>query len=110
MYAISPGQNTLMIVLGNDGNSTTPCAGQNANAHAVDFATLASLPSPIGTIYAVNGSIELTGPGAIAGILDAGVDVRILGSNQKLGMQYDLQQAVTTINTGTLTYQSYIEY
>lgn len=110
MYAIAPGQNTLMIVLGNDNNSTTPCAGQSANAHAVDFATLASLPSPIGTIYAVNGSIELTGPGAIAGILDAGFDVRILGSNQKLGMQYDLQQAVTTINTGTLTYQSYIEY
>jgi hypothetical protein len=109
-YGIIAGQNTLMIVLGNDDNSTTPCAGQRTNAHAVDFATVASLPSPIGTIYAANGSIEITGPGAVAGVLDAGTDIRILGTNQKLGMQYDLQQANTTMNTGTLTYESYIEY
>ena len=108
-YAATLGQNTLMIALGSDG-VTDPCFNENHTVHAVDFATIANTVGPIGTFFAPNGSIDITGGGAVAGALDAGIDIRLEGTNTKLGMQYDSKQANTTMNTGTLDFQSYIEY
>jgi hypothetical protein len=107
VYQTAPGQNTLMIVLGLDGPAN-PCS--STNLHAVDFQAMLTAPAPIGTIFAPNGSIDLTGDGALSGAFDAGDDLIIEGTNTNQGMQYDIKQASTTINTGTLTFQSYIEY
>ena len=104
-YATDASANTLMLVLGLD-NAGDPCSSQNV--HAVDFAIAGSL-NPIGTIYAANGSIDLTGSGSIAGALDAGFDILLEGSNPSQGLQYSLVQANTSLNTGTLTFQSYSE-
>jgi type II secretory pathway pseudopilin PulG len=108
-YAIDPARNTLMLVLGLD-NATDPTPCSSTNTHAVDFTMGAASPDPIGTIYAANGSIDLTGSSSIVGALDAGKDIILNGSNAKTGMQYSLQQGATTLNTGTLTFESYIEY
>jgi type II secretory pathway pseudopilin PulG len=106
-YTTLVGQNTLMLVLGSD-NAINPCSTNNV--HAVDFQTISGVINPIGTIFAPSGSIDLTGSGALTGALDSGADVRIEGTNDKLGMQYDMKQATTTLSTGSLTFQSYIEY
>jgi hypothetical protein len=107
-YAASPGQNTLMLVLGNDAMAQ-PCSA--SNTHAVDM-HMASSQNEIGTIYAPSGSIALMGSGSILGAVDAGADVMLEGTNYTPGggMQYDLTQAQTTMPTGALTYNSYFEY
>ena len=110
-YAATAGQNALMLVLGFDQASSsagTPCDA--ANAHAIDLEVGASGENAVGTLYAPNGSIELTGAGTLLGAVDAGNDLLFNSSNVKAGMQYDAAQAQTTLNTGTLTYNSYIEY
>jgi len=93
-YTIVPKANSLMLALG----SVTINAPNTASA------------SPVGTIFAPNGTIDITGPGSIAGAFDAGADVVILGTNTATGMQYDTAQQATTIDTGALTFSSYIEY
>ncbi len=104
-YQIAPGNNTLMIVLGSDGAST-PCN----NTHAVDIVLTNDAMPPFGTIFAANGSIDLSGGGSVIGAFDASRDLILEGSNAKVGMQYDAQQAATSLYTGTLGFQSYIEY
>ncbi|HXW75865.1 MAG TPA: hypothetical protein VEJ20_00480 [Candidatus Eremiobacteraceae bacterium] len=102
-YSASPGQNTLMLVLGSDA-AQQPC--DTNNTHAIDLTM--SGTNPIGTIYAANGSVALMGGGYITGAVDAGQGVLLEGTGT--GMQYDLAQADTTMNTGTLTYNSYFEH
>jgi len=108
-YATSSGQNTLMLVLGID-NATDPQPCSASNVHAVDYNMSATSSDSIGTIYAANGSIDLTGIGSVIGVVDAGNDVLIQGSNTTQGFEYNLAQAKTSMNTGTLAFQSYIEY
>jgi len=96
-------------VLGID-NATSPQPCSAANLHAVDFQMSSSSSDSIGTIYAANGSIDLSGFGSIAGVVDAGSDILIEGSNTKQGLQYSIAQSKTALNTGTLAFQSYIEY
>lgn len=104
-YTTSPGQNALMLVLGADGSAPTQCSHQNA----IDF-EIEGAPSSFGTLFAPNGSIGLTGAGSISGAVDAGSNVLLKGSSTTKGLQYDAQQATTVLNTGTLTYSSYMEY
>lgn len=108
-YTAMGGENSLMLVLGQDAATSTACS--STNLHAVDFQVNGPGATPIGTIYAANGSIELTGPGSFFGAVDAGTDVLFdITDTKKNDIQYDAAQASTTLNTGTLTYSSYIEY
>jgi hypothetical protein len=111
-YTALAGQNSLMLALGLDSSPADPnkvCSGNNS--HAVDFdVNNGPIATSIGTIYAPYGSIDLTGPGSFVGAVDAGTDVLFEISDPKSVMQYDAAQASTTLNTGTLTYSSYIEY
>lgn len=108
-FTTAPGANTLTVVLGIDQASLSNSCSAN-NSHALDFQTLAGTASTIGTIFTPHGSINLTGSGSIAGAVDAGANVYLAGSDTTHGMQYDMNQATTSINTGTLTFNSYFEY
>lgn len=89
-YLAAPKQNSLLLVLG---AVTLNAAGA----------------SPIGTIFAPTGDITISGPGSIAGALDSGANIYIEGTDTKSGMQYDTAQENTTVNTGALTFSTYIE-
>lgn len=104
-YSTTQKSNVMLVALGAD-NSSSSCS--STNLHAIDLAV--STPVSVSTLFTPNGSIAVSGPGALAGALDAVGDVLLDGTDTKMGMQYDIAQQQTTIDTGTLTFGSYFEH
>ena len=102
-YRVPVGNNTLMLVLGNDPGSINPCG-----VSATDAVSLApsSGTESVGTVYAANGSLAVTGGGILQGAFDAGNNVDLAGLAGS-ALQYDAKQAQTTMATGTMTYTAY---
>jgi hypothetical protein len=102
-YVVTIPGNTLLIVLGQDPGGINPCGSSATDA--LSLSPTAGV-EPIGTVFAANGSVAIGGTGTVQGALDGGVNVDIGGSTGST-IQYDAEQAVTTMTTGTMTYTAY---
>jgi len=102
-YMTSMPTNALLIVLGNDPGPGNPCG---TGADALSLMPTAGV-EPVGTVYAANGSVSVSGTGTVQGALDGGINVDIAGSSAAAAIQYDAAQASTTMTTGTMTYTAY---
>jgi hypothetical protein len=102
-YLVPVGNNTLMLVLGNDPGSINPCGVSSTDAVSL---SPASGTESVGTVYAASGSVSITGAGLLQGALDAGTNVDLAGLAGS-ALQYDAKQAQTTMATGTMTYTAY---
>lgn len=102
-YMTSMPTNALLIVLGNDPGLSNPCG---SGADALSLMPTAGVEA-VGTVYAANGSVSVSGTGSVQGALDGGINVDIAGSSAAAAIQYDAAQASTTMTTGTMTYTAY---
>jgi hypothetical protein len=104
-FLTSAGQNSLLLVMGVDPAPSSPCG---SGSTAVDLEQPSGI-TPIGTVYAANGSLYMGGASTQSGALDASGDILIGGASSS-NFIYDATQAQTTLTTGTLTYTAYNEY
>jgi hypothetical protein len=93
----------MLMVLGSDPGSINPCGSSATDAV---WLSPASGTEPVATVYAANGSINVTGSGTVQGALDAGANADLAGGTGA-AVQYDANQAKTTLTTGTMTYTAY---
>jgi len=103
-YNAAPGQNSLLLVLGSDPTTFSPCG---AAPYALDLEPTGT-PSQIGTVYSSAGSVYLGGSTTLTGAAD-GSNV-LIGGGPSSAFKYDSVQSATTMTTGTLTYSAYNEY
>ncbi|MDQ6766652.1 MAG: hypothetical protein M3Z41_02480 [Candidatus Eremiobacteraeota bacterium] len=102
-YLIPLGNNAMLLALATDPGAMNPCGG--SATEALSFSPASGLEA-VGTAYAANGSLGVTGSGTVQGALDAGGNVD-LGGGTGAGVQYDAKQAQTKLSTGTMTYTAY---
>jgi hypothetical protein len=103
-YSVPLGSNTMLLSLAADPGAINPCGSSATEALSLAPATGAEA---VGTVYAANGSVGITGGGMVEGAIDAGGGNVDLAGSSGSGVQYDAKQAQTTLSTGTMTYTAY---
>jgi hypothetical protein len=102
-YQVPLPANTMLLALSTDPGAINPCGSSSGDAL---FLAPVGGAEPVGTVFAPNGSVNIGGTGSVQGALDAGTNVDI-GGAAGAAMQYDANQSLTKLPTGTMTYTAY---